>query len=181
MTTELNSVQNAQRDMRVAYANGSTGLIASGLVWIIAGIVACYSMPIHAGLALFIGGMFIFPLSIVICKLMKCSGNHSKDNPLGSLALEVTFMMLVCLPIAYVVFTHTAEWFFPTMMLVIGARYLTFSTLYGLRTYWLCGGALIASGFALVALKAPFITGAFVGGGLELLFAAFIYPQKRHD
>jgi len=132
-------------------------------------------------IALFVGGMFIFPLSIVISKVMGRTGAHSKSNPLNGLALESTFMMLVCLPIAYVVFLYNAQLFFPAMMLIIGARYLTFSTLYGLRTYWICGASLIIAGFLAAVFKAPFNVGAFVGSGLELLFSIIIFTQTKNE
>ncbi len=71
------------------------------------------------------------------------------------------------------------EWFFSTMLLVIGGRYLTFQTLYGLRIYWVLGALLGATGLALALLRAPPVIGAFAGAGIELTFAVVLFVQAK--
>ena len=127
--------------------------------------------------------MLIFPLSLLIGKLLGRSGAHDKSNPLGALALETTFWMLICLPLAYIVSLYRIDWFYPAMMFIIGGRYLIFSTLYGLKTYWLCAIALIAAATCVVLLQnaqhlKPF-TAAAIGGGIELLFAARLFITRK--
>lgn len=106
-------------------------------------------------------------------------GTHTRGNPLGLLALETTVLLLLGFPLAYVVSQAQVSWFFPAMLLVIGGRYLTFATLYGLRVYWACGALLAGAGFLLVAMRAPFSVGAFVGGALEIGFALWIFVTVR--
>jgi hypothetical protein len=171
----------AQLDMRRAYANGSTGALASGIIWLIAGGVALMSSPANAALALFIGGMFIFPLSILLSKAAGCNGSHSPQNPLGTLAMEGTFLMLACFPIAFAVLWHRAEWFFPAMLLIIGGRYLTFQTLYGMRLYWLFGCALLTGAAILIMLQAVPVVGAFAGGIIEVAFAAALFTAYKKE
>lgn len=170
---------SAQEDMRLSYFGGAPGLVASAMVWLISGLFALNSSPYNAVWALFIGGMFIFPLSIAISKALGRSGKHSKGNPLGRLALEGTFILIVCAPLAYVVALYRIEWFFPAMLFIIGSRYLTFSTLYGLRIYWLCGAILIALGCLLVVFQAPLAAGAFAGAIVELLFSVAVFARSR--
>ena len=170
---------SAQEDMRLSYFGGAPGLVASAMVWLVSGLFALNSSPYNAVWALFIGGMFIFPLSIVISKAFGRSGKHLKGNPLGKLALEGTFVLIICAPLAYVVASYRIEWFFPAMLFVIGSRYLTFSTLYGLRIYWLCGATVIAVGCLLVLFQAPFAVGAFAGAAVELLFSIAVFAKAR--
>ncbi|NJK43736.1 MAG: hypothetical protein HC933_05135 [Pleurocapsa sp. SU_196_0] len=173
------TIAEAQHDMRQAYFGGSPGVLASGLVWLASGVVALLVSPTSAVLTLFIGGMFIFPLSVLLCKAVGCSGKHSRKNPLGSLAVEGTFWMLLCFPVAFAAFLYEAAWFFPVMLLIIAGRYLTFQTLYGTRLYWLFGVVLGFSPVVLVALRAGPSAGAFLGGSIEVTFAAILFFMHR--
>lgn len=181
----MDSILEAQRDMRKAYANGVPGIITSGSIWICAGVVTLLVSPVAGILTLIVGGALIFPVSALICKMIGRSGKHSKANPLAPLALEGTLWMLLSIPIAISAAFYKLEWFFPAMMLVIAGRYLTFSTLYGLRIYWLLGIGLALSGFALAVFNAPVFVGGIAGGVVEIVFAPFIarlcHPAESHE
>ncbi len=165
--------------MRAGYYGGAPGMFASALVWLVAGVVATTSAPPRAILALFVGGMVIHPLGVALTKALGRSGAHTRGNPLGALALESTVILLLGFPLAFVVSQTHVTWFFPAMLLVIGGRYLTFSTLYGMRVYWAGGAMLAVAGFLLVAMDAPFHVGAFVGAAIEGAFALLIFRLIR--
>lgn len=169
----------AQADMRAAYRDGGAGVLASSLAWLAAGIATLKASPQQAVWVLFIGGMAIHPVATVLCKLFGASGKHAKGNPLGALALATVFWLIFSLPLAYVVSLYRIEWFFPAMLLVIGGRYLTFHTLFGLRVYWILGFVLAAAGYLLGRMLATPTIGAFTGSGIELAFAVFILAGSR--
>lgn len=169
----------AQSDMRAGYYSGAPGMASSGLVWLVAGLVALMLSPVQAVIALFVGGMFIHPLGVLGSKLLGRSGSHTAGNPLGALAMETTVLMLLCFPITFALAQYRIEWFFPAMMLVIGGRYLCFATVYGLRVYWICGGVLACAAMLLVFLTASPAYGAFSGAVIELGFASLIYARSR--
>lgn len=171
----------AQKDMRHAYYDGATGVIVSATVWLVAAAVAWQGTPGNAIAALLIGGMFIFPLSVALSKLVGRSGAHAKQNPLAPLATAVTLWMLLAIPIAYAASLHKIEWFFPAMLLTIGGRYLTFSTLYGLRIYYVCGAVLSIAGIGLVLFKLPFPFGAMAGAVIEYVFGVVVFLKARSD
>jgi hypothetical protein len=171
----------AQRDMRHAYFGGAPGVFVSSLAWLAAGIVALSQPPARVVLALFAGGMLIHPLSLLLCKLLGRPGAHAKGNPLGALALESTVWMLLGMILAFGLSLWRAELFLPAMLLIIGGRYLTFATVYGMWLYRACGLALAAVGFALGALSAPMAVGAFTGAAIEMIFAAALYLPSRQD
>ena len=175
------TVQEAQADMRSAYLSGAPGVLISGLVWLVAGIVAARNSETAAVLALLFGGAAIHPLAVLLTKLLGGSGKHSTGNALGSLASEGTFWLLAGCTIAYGMHALRIEWFFPTMLLVIGGRYLTFQTLYGLRLYWVCGAVLSAAGLGLALARAPVVIGAFAGAGIEIVFAAALFVHARRS
>jgi hypothetical protein len=148
---------------------------------LIAGITAVLATPRAAVFALLIGGMFIHPAAMLLAKLLGRSGAPTKANPLAALALESTIWMLLMIALAFVFARFRVEWFFPAMLLVIGGRYLTFATLYGLRLYWVCGGVIALAGFALAWIQAPIAQSAFVGAGIEYGFAMLVSSRVRGE
>ena len=173
------TISEAQVDMRTGYFSGATGILASALAWSVAAGVAVSNSAQSAVWALLVGGMFIYPVGVLICKLFGARGTHTKGNPLGQLAGASTFWLIFCLPVAYVVGLQHSSWFFSAMLLIIGGRYLVFATLYGMRLYWALGLTLAAAGFALTILNASAHVVAIVGAGLEAVFAITCLMQHR--
>lgn len=169
------TIADAQLDMRTAYYGGAPGVLCSGLVWLSAGLVALQLSAAQAVWTLLIGGMFIHPAAVVLNKVLGRSGKHNSSNPLGSLAMASTFWMIMCLLLAYGVSLIRIEWFFPAVLLTIGGRYMTFATLYGMRLYWVMGGALALAAYPLFAFNASPATGALAGATVEVAFAIAIF------
>ena len=175
------TIADAQREMRFAYFGGAPGMLTSATTWLVAGLVCLLASPGRAVWALFIGGMLIHPVSVLFTKAMGRSGKHSKGNPMGSLALATTFWLVLSCPLAYSVSLLRIEWFFPAMLFVIGGRYLTFSTIFGTRIYWVCGAALALAGYALGRVNAAPELGAFTGAATEAAFATAIFVATRRE
>ncbi|MBC7919255.1 MAG: hypothetical protein H7Y28_15745 [Rhodoferax sp.] len=171
----------AQADMRSGYFCGVPGILVSGVVWLVAAAVALLLSHKAAVLALLTGGTVIHPLAVVFAKLLGRTGRHTAGNPLGKLAAEGTFWLLAGIAIAYGMHVLRLEWFFPAMLLLIGGRYLTFQTLYGMRIYWVLGSVLCIVGiaFALARVSAP--TAALAGGLVEVLFAVFLFIHAKRS
>ena len=163
-----------QSDMRLGYRSGGPGILASSIAWLCAGVVTLHVSPERGMWALFIGGMLIHPVSVLICKLLGSAGAHSKDNPLGSLAWASTIWLIFSLPLAYGVALYRIEWFFPAMLLVIGGRYLVFASLFGMPLYWRLGLSLAVAAYLLFRTAASPTVSAFVGAGIEALFAGVV-------
>ena len=173
------SISEAQKDMRAGYLSGGTGILASALAWAVATGVAYANTAQNAVWTLLIGGMFIYPVGLLICKLLGGRGTYSKGNPLGQLAGASTFWLIFCLPVAYGLSLQNPTWFFLAMLLIIGGRYLVFATVYGMRLYWALGLALAAAGFALAVLNAPAYIVASAGAALEAVFGIICITQHR--
>lgn len=71
------------------------------------------------------------------------------------------------------------EWFFPAMLLMIGGRYLTFATLYGMRLYWALGLALGAAGVVLGRASTPVQWRAAAGAAIAAIFALACLVMHR--
>jgi hypothetical protein len=176
---KIETIEKAQLEMRNNYLYGATGIIVSGIVWLLSGVVAYSYSPEAAVWTLLIGGIFIHPVSIVLIKILGATGNHSKSNPLGSLAMEGTFFMLMTIPLAYGLSLQRFEWFFDGMLLIIGGRYLTFNTIYGSRLFWILGALLGITAYTLFSLNAPSHISAFTGASIEILFGSFVLMNSR--
>ena len=172
---EINSISQAQADMCKGYANGSVGIIVSGLIWLTSAIVSMQFSAKQAIWTLLIGGMFIFPVSTLIGKAMGISGTHTKGNTLGNLAMEGTFFMLMCLPLAFGLSLQHNEWFFQAMLMIIGGRYLTFASIYGTRLYWILGALLGIAAFLLFRFQVKSFGSAITGALIEITFGTFMY------
>lgn len=168
-------IADAQQDMREAYHGGATGAVCSASAWLTAALVATFANPKAGILTLIFSGMLIFPASVLLSKIIGRSGKHSKDNPLAPLAIQGTIWMLISIPVAIGVAFYKVEWFFPAMLLVIGGRYLTFATLYGMKIYWAFGVTLAISAWPLVAFDLPVFAGAYTGAFIEYLYGIAIF------
>lgn len=164
----------AQRDMRQAYLSGAPGMLTSATVWAAAGMVALLMSPERAIWTLFIGAAFIHPVSVLLVKLLGRSGQHIRGNPLASLVFASTVWLIASCVIAYGASRYSMLWFFPSMLFVIGGRYLVFATLFGMRIYWVCGLALILAAYGLLHFGMPPVVSAFTGSAVEALFGVAI-------
>jgi hypothetical protein len=166
-TNQRWNILDAQQDMRQGYANGSIGIIVSGMMWFIAAFVAFQYSPKQGVWALLIGGTLIHPVSIMAYKAIGMKGAHSQGNPLAQPAMEGTIWMILCLPLVFGLSLQHLEWFFQGMMLIIGGRYLTFASLYGIRLYWILGGTLAGVAYLLFGFHAQPFTSALTGASIE--------------
>lgn len=174
------TVADAQSDMRNGYYSGATGIVASALAWSASAAIAIVHSPERAIWVLLIGGMLIYPLGLLLCRVLGASGSHTKGNPFGQLAGASTFWLIFSLPLAYVLGLYQPAWFFSAMLVVIGGRYLVFATIYGMRLYWGLGLALAAAGFVLMTLRLPAVVIAAAGAAIEFGFGIAATVQHRN-
>jgi hypothetical protein len=141
--------------------------------------VALWSWVSHAaGIALLVaGGFLIHPLTQIVLLAAGTPATLSRTNPLRELALELAFIIGLTLPLVAAATLHKLAWFYPSMMLVVGAHYLPFSFLYGMRQYVVLAAVLAFSGI-LIGLYAPqlSVAGAWFAG---VVLIAFAFPLRR--
>jgi hypothetical protein len=168
------NVAEAQREVRSTYIGGFYGQLVSGAIWFASAASTTWVSQRAGVLALVFGGMFIFPLTQLILRASGRSASLTAGNPLRELAIEIAFLVPLLLPLVGAATLHKPAWFYPAMMIVVGAHYLPFSFLYGMRQFIPLSGLLLCAGL-LIGLYAPEL--AVWGGWLTsiLLFTfAFI-------
>lgn len=147
-------VRQAQRQVRGIYLGGFVGQLVSASVWAISAALATAGSLRTGAWALVLGGFFIFPLTQLVLRLSGRPASLPAENPLRELAIEVAIVAPLMLPLAAAAALHRVEWFYPAMMLAVGAHYLPFSFLYGMR-HFLVLGTLMMLPALLVAVYAP--------------------------
>jgi hypothetical protein len=173
-------VADAQREIRTVYLNGAVGSLVSAVLWLKSAALATWMSPRAGILVLVVGGMFIFPVTQLLLKLMGRPARVGRDNPLPGLAMQVAFTIPLTLPVVAGATLHRLDWFYPAAMLIVGAHYLPFIFLYGMRHYAVIAGALIGAGLML-GMYGPrgFALGGWLGGALLLAFAAWVATVRE--
>lgn len=176
---ELAAAQNA---MRTAHVSGAPGVLVSGVVWVIAGLIWARFDVAQAFVVLFVGGMAIVPIGVLIARVILRAPKRVDGNPLERLGLESTFSLFVGLLIAYALLRINPAFAFPIVAMTIGARYFVFRTIYGEGTYWALGTALIAvAASALLELGTLPINIAVIAGVIEIAFAILLFVRFRQS
>ncbi len=137
-----------QRAASRKYVGGAPGVAVSGLVWTIAGLIAANSGISPAFTVLFFGGMIIFPLSVLIARLIAPTESRTTTVAMDRLGLESTAILFAGLLLAYLLLERAPDLVFPAAALAIGVRYFVFRTLYGDAIYWVLGALIVAAAAA---------------------------------
>jgi Family of unknown function (DUF7010) len=167
-------VADAQRESRTVYIGGFVGQLVSAMIWFASAAVATFVDPLTGFWTLAIGGAAIFPLTQALLRLSGRRTSLPPDNPLRYLAMQIAFTVPLVLPLAGAAALTKLGWFYPACLIIVGAHYLPFVFLYGMRTFAVLAAAMLCAGFA-IGMTAPnqVVLGGWVGG-IELFGFAFI-------
>lgn len=165
-------IQDAQREVRSVYIGGFWGQLVSSVIWLVSAALGTWVSPRASILAVVIGGFFIFLLTQMLLRLSGRPASVSKGNPFNALGMQAAFVlpssMLLLLPVGL----YRLNWFFPALIVLLGAHYLPFATLYGMRMFLFLAGILIALGVVIaIYFSGTFSLGAWVAGLTLFAFA----------
>lgn len=174
-------IKDAQREVRRIYHGGVVGQSVSGLLWLSSACAAQWSTAKLAILILVVGGFAIYPATSIVLRILGKPAALSAANPFRFLAIQVAFVLPLSMPLLAPVVAYRTEWFYPGMTILLGAHYLPFATLYGMRSFLLLAGALIVSG-VVIAIYLPhgFALGGWVTSVLLLVFAGIGWIEARY-
>lgn len=166
------NLTDSQREMRVGFLGGFAGQLVSGLIWLAASVFSVWAEPRVGMAVLFFGSMAIFPLTQSLLRLMGRPAKVSPENGLWQLGSQIAFTVPINFLLVGAATLYRDSWFFPAAAVVVGAHYLPFITLYGMKLFALLAGLLIVSG-AGIALYGPplFSLGGWSTAGILILFA----------
>ena len=165
-------VQDAQREMRSVYIGGFWGQLVSSVIWVVSAALGTWVSPRASILTVVIGGFFIFPLTYLLRRLSPRHATVSPENPFTSLGMQVAFVLPFSMLLLVPVGLYRLNWFFPALMVLVGAHYLPFATLYGMRMFLFLAAVLIATGVAIAVYSSEtFSLGSWIGGVSLFVFA----------
>jgi hypothetical protein len=166
------NLNECQREMHSAFLGGFAGQLVSGVIWLVAAILGTWFSPGAGMAALFFSSMGIFPLTQGVARLFDRPGKVDPENGLWALGSQVALTVPLSFLLVGAAVLYRENWFFPTAMIVVGAHYLPFITLYGMKMFGLLSGLLVVLGAGL-ALYGPdvFSLGGWVSAVLLIVFA----------
>ena len=165
-------IQDAQREMRSVYIGGFWGQLVSSVIWLASAAVGTWVTPRASILTVVIGGFFIFLLTQMLLRLSGQRARVRKENTFHSLGMQVAFVLPFSMLLLVPVGLYNLNWFFPALMVLLGAHYLPFATLYGMRMFLFLAGILIGAGVVIAQyFSGTFSLGAWVAGVTLFAFA----------
>jgi hypothetical protein len=121
---------------------------------------------------LFVLGIFIFPMTQLLLRLMARPASLPKGHPMNALAMQVAFVLPLTLPLVFAATAYRENWFYPAFMIALGSHYLPFIFLYGMWQFGVLAAFLIGSGLLIgMYLPSIFSLGGWSTAVMLLVFA----------
>jgi hypothetical protein len=173
------TIAEAQADVRGVYRGGYSGPLVSAAVWSVANVVYRVVSPDAGMAALYLGGMLIFPLSSLVLKATTGASSLPKGHPSIGLAMQSAFTVPIGLLVAIALGAYEPSLFFPASLIIVGAHYLVFVSLYGMKVFAVLSGVLVILGMVGIFLV-PGIgaVSGWLGAGVFLIFTPILYRNE---
>jgi hypothetical protein len=165
-------VQDAQREVRTVFVGGFWGQLVSSAIWLASAALGTWVTPRVAIWALVAAGFFIFPVTQLLLRLTGGPASLSRENPLNYLGMQIAFALPMTMLLLVPVTTFRLNWFYPALMVLVGAHYLPFTFLYGMRMFVPLSAVLIGGGVVIALyFSGSFSLGGWIGGVVLFIFA----------
>lgn len=166
------NITEAQRDVRTTFLGGFAGQLVSSLVWFLSAALATWYTSSSAILVLVVGGIFIFPLTQLLLRLMGRPASLPKGHPMNQLAMQVAFTLPLNLPLVAAATAYRLNWFYPAFMIALGTHYLPFIFLYGMWQFGILAAMLLGASIVIgLYLPSIFSLGGWFTAIVLLIFA----------
>jgi hypothetical protein len=165
-------VQDAQREVRTVFVRGFWGQLVSSAIWLASAALGVWVSPRAAIITLVVGGFFIFPVTQLLLRLTGGRASLSSDNPLWNLGWQVAFTLPLSMLLLVPITNFRLNWFYAALMILLGAHYLPFVFMYGMRMFIALCAILVGSG-VIIALHfaGSFSLGGWIAGLTLFIFA----------
>jgi hypothetical protein len=175
-------ISDAQLEIRTRFVGEFYGQLVSATLWLTSAALAVWRGPRASITMLVLGGFLIFPATELLIRAIGERAPLSSANALRSLGMQIAFVLPLSMPLLLPVGLYRLNWFYPAMMILLGAHYLPFVFLYGMRMFAVLA-ALLVGGGTLIAMyfSASFSIGAWYTGTILLVFAELGRMIVNHE
>jgi uncharacterized protein DUF7010 len=142
-------IAQAQKDVRETFLGGVAGQFVSGTIWLLSAIACTWHSLRLAELIAIFGGFFIFPLTQLLLRCMGHAYSLPKGHPMNGLAIQIAFTVGLTIPVVLAATILQPAWFYPALMITVGAHYLPFIFLYGMGQFGVLSALLTSAGVLL--------------------------------
>ncbi len=175
-------VQDAQREVRTVFIGGFWGQLVSSAIWLASAALGFWVTPRAAILTLVACGFFIFPATQLLLRLSGGRSSLSSGNPLNNLGMQIAFTLPMSMLLLVPVTEFRLNLFYPALMILLGAHYLPFAFLYGMRMFILLCAILVSSGVAVAHyFPGSFSLGGWICGLMLFVFAWIGRTAVQHE
>ena len=175
-------VQDAQREVRTVFIGGFWGQLVSSAIWLASAALGFWVTPRAAIFTLVVGGFFIFPITQMLVRLTGGPTSLTRGNPLGNLGMQIAFTLPLSMLLLVPVTQFRLNLFYPALMILLGAHYLPFAFLYGMRMFIPLCAILASSGVAIAHyFPGSFSLGGWIGGLMLFVFAWIGRTAVQHE
>ncbi len=158
MNDNSENLKDTRYELSVRAQKGYPILLSGALFFLVLAILSLY-IPKDALYLLWVVGLgMIFPLGIIIGKLLKID-IITKDNPLGTLGGIVAGMQAFFIPVFIMVYQNNPEWLPFTVGLLGASHFLPYYWIYDSKAYLFLA---IATGLVAFVAGGTFIGSAFL-------------------
>jgi hypothetical protein len=172
-------LSEAQAQVRSSYRSSSIGQIYSGTIWVLSAVGWSLVDTTLGILVLLVGGFFIYPVTVLFSRALGHAASIPADNPLREAGFTIPIVGALGIPVAGVAALHDIDLFYPAFMVIMGAHYLPFSHLYGMRIFLGLGAGMWAAGLVIGLWFADWaVLGAWATG--LAVIAAGAVAEHRH-
>jgi hypothetical protein len=96
--------------------------------------------------------------------------------------MQIAFVLPLSMPLLLPVGLYRLNWFYPAMTILLGAHYLPFVFLYGMRMFAVLAAFLVGGGILIAMyISASFSIGAWYTGIVLLVFAELGRRIVNHE
>ncbi len=179
---DLTDSANQHTEYRRCHLGGSVYLVVEGVLWLLSATLGATGHIPGAMLVLLIGGVFIHPIATVCSRLLRLP-LPAKSNRLPLLNTWIALTIPLGLPLVFMAISNSREdLFFPAFAVLVGAHWLPFAYVYGMKSFLALAGILVLGGILFgFVFSGHFSACGFFTGGIHLLFAAVHFVLIRRE
>ena len=173
------TILEAQHDVRRVYRNGVPGSIISAVLWLTSAACATWGSERTAIQVLVFGGALIFPTLTAVLKLLGGPAGLPKGHPMDQLGMLGALVAPLAMPAAGGAALSRLDWFSPAVRVGVGAHYLPFAFLYGMKEFAVVAYAMVAGG-VMLGLYGPreFALGGWINGAALMALAVWLAATR---